>query len=227
MSATWVLPPPPPALVAVDGTNARFPVRRIFCVGRNYLDHALEMGGDPKTEPPFFFTKPADAVVASGATIPYPPETADFHYEGELVVAIGLGGSRIALADAPAHIFGHAAGNDLTRRDLQAAAKAQRRPWDMAKGFDGSAVVGSIRPGALDPGAVLQLTVNGAVRQTSALSRMIWSVAEIIASVSRFVALAPGDLIMTGTPAGVGPLLRLDTCEVVITGLSAARVTIA
>ena len=223
---TWILPPQMQPSVAVEGTSARFPVRRIFCVGRNYLDHALEMGGDPRTEPPFFFTKPADAVVASGATIPYPPETADFHYEGELVVAIGLGGSSIAVEKAAGHIFGHAVGNDLTRRDLQAAAKAGRRPWDMAKGFDASALVGAIRPGALDPGAMLQLAVNGAVRQTSGLSKMIWSVPEIIAALSRFVTLAPGDLIMTGTPAGVGPLLRGDMCEVTITGLSPARVTI-
>ena len=224
---SWVLPLPEPPSVAVEGTSARFPVRRIFCVGRNYLDHALEMGGDPRSEPPFFFGKPADAVVASGSTIPYPPETADFHFEGELVVAIGKGGSQIALAEAPAHIFGHAAGNDLTRRDLQATAKAQRRPWDMAKGFDASAVVGAIRPGPLDPGALLQLTVNGSVRQSSATSKMIWSVPEIIAALSRFVALAPGDLIMTGTPAGVGPLQRGDFCEVTITGLSPAGVTIA
>ena len=166
-------------------------------------------------------------MVASGATIPYPPETADFHYEGELVVAIGLGGSSIAVEKAAGHIFGHAVGNDLTRRDLQAAAKAGRRPWDMAKGFDASALVGAIRPGALDPDAVLHLVVNGAVRQSSALSKMIWSVPEIIAALSRFVSLAPGDLIMTGTPAGVGPLLRGDMCEVTITGLSPARVIIA
>ena len=224
---TWILPPQMQPSVAVEGTSARFPVRRIFCVGRNYLDHALEMGGDPRTELPFFFTKPADAVVASGATIPYPPETADFHYEGELVVAIGHGGSSIAVENAPGHIFGHAAGNDLTRRDLQAAAKAGRRPWDMAKGFDASALMGAIRPGALDPHAVLHLAVNGAVRQSSALSKMIWSVPEIIAALSRFVSLAPGDLIMTGTPAGIGPLLRGDMCEVTITGLSPARVIIA
>jgi len=223
----WTLPPQTQPSVAVEGSTARFPVRRIFCVGRNYLDHALEMGGNPRTEPPFFFTKPADAVVASGATIPYPPETADFHYEGELVVAIGLGGGSIEVEKAAVHIFGHAAGNDLTRRDLQAAAKAGRRPWDMAKGFDASALVGAIRPGPLDPDAVLRLAVNGAMRQTSALSKMIWSVPEIIAALSRFVTLAPGDLIMTGTPAGVGPLLRGDTCEVAITGLSPARVTVA
>jgi len=227
VSGPWVLPPPAVPFVAVDGTTARFAVRRIFCVGRNYAEHSLEMGGDPRTEPPFFFTKPADAVVASGAVVPYPTETADFHYEGELVVAIGVGGLAISVADAPAHVFGHAAGNDLTRRDLQAAAKAQKRPWDMAKGFDASAVVGSIRPGPVEAEAVLTLTVNGGVRQTSPLSKMIWSVPEIIASLSRFVALAPGDLIMTGTPAGVGPLVRGDVCEVTVTGLAPARVTIA
>ena len=223
----WVFPPPATPFVAVEGTAARFAVRRIFCVGRNSVDHGLEMGGDPRTEPPFFFTKPADAVVASGSTIAYPPETADFHHEGELVLAIGKGGSGISVAEAPGHVFGHAAGNDLTRRDLQAAAKAARRPWDMSKGFDASAVVGSIRPGALEAGAELQLTVNGAVRQASPLSSMIWSVPEIVSCLSGLVTLAPGDLIMTGTPAGVGPLVRGDHCEVTITGLAPAGVSIA
>jgi fumarylpyruvate hydrolase len=223
----WIFPPAATPAVAVEGLNARFPVRRIFCVGRNYVDHGIEMGGNPQAEPPFFFTKPADALVTSGSTLPYPPETADFHYEGELVVAIGTGGSDIPVAAALSHVYGYAAGNDLTRRDLQAQAKAQRRPWDMSKGFDASAVVGTIRRGPLDPAATLKLTVNGTVRQQTALAQMIWPVADIVAALSRFVTLAPGDLIMTGTPAGVGPLVRSDTCEVTITGLSPARVTIA
>jgi fumarylpyruvate hydrolase len=226
MKGPWVLPPLPQPSVPVEGTEARFPVRRIFCVGRNYVDHALEMGGDPRAEPPFFFTKPADAVVASGSTIPYPPGTSDFHFEGELVVAIGTGGANIPIETAPTHVFGHAAGNDLTRRDLQAAAKAARRPWDMAKGFDSSAVIGAIRPGSLPEGARLDTRVNGTMRQSSPVAKMIWSVPEIIAALSHLVELAPGDLIMTGTPAGVGPLQRGDRCEVTISGLAPARVDI-
>lgn len=224
---TWAFPPPPQPFVAIQDSAALFPARRIFCVGRNYVDHGIEMGGDPRTEPPFFFTKPADAVVGSGQVIPYPPGTADLHYEGELVVALGRGGRDVAEADAPGLIFGHAAGNDLTRRDLQAAAKAARRPWDMSKGFDLSAVIGRIRPGPLADDADLRLTVNGAERQASPIARMIWSVPEIIAHLSRLVTLAPGDLIMTGTPAGVGALIPGDQCEVTITGLAPATVRLA
>lgn len=211
----------------VYGTSARFPIRRIFCVGRNYADHVAEMGGDALREPPFFFTKPADAVVESGATIPYPPATKDLHYEGELVVAIGSGGRAIAEADALAHVWGYATGNDLTRRDLQAEAKALKRPWDMAKGFDLSAVVGLIHPGAALPDAALTLTVDGVIRQHTKLSMMIWDVRGIIAHLSKLVSLAPGDLIFTGTPAGVGALQRGQTCTVAIQGLSPATVTIA
>ncbi|OZA00251.1 MAG: fumarylacetoacetate hydrolase [Rhodobacterales bacterium 17-64-5] len=223
----YVLPPPEVASLPVHGTAARYPVRRIFCVGRNYADHGIEMGGDPTREPPFFFTKPADCLVESGATIPYPPATQDFHYEGELVVAIGQGGSAIAEADALSHVWGHAAGNDLTRRDLQAEAKAARRPWDMAKGFDLSAVMGLLHPGAALPDGTLTLSVDGVVRQRTRLSMMIWDVPGIIAHLSRLVTLAPGDLIFTGTPAGVGALQRGQTCTVAIDGLSPATVTIA
>jgi fumarylpyruvate hydrolase len=223
---TYVLTPPPLPSVAVEGTAARFPVRRIFCVGRNYADHAREMGNDPDREPPFFFTKPADALVASGGTVAYPPATSDFHYEAELVIALGKGGAEVPLADAPGLIFGHAAGNDLTRRDLQAEAKQTRRPWDMAKAFDSSAVIGAIRPGPLADGR-LRCVVNGAVRQESLLSAMIWPVADIISCLSRLVVLAPGDLIYTGTPAGVGALVRGDRCEVTVDGLQPAVVTIA
>jgi fumarylpyruvate hydrolase len=222
----YVLPLPAPVSLPVQGTTDRFPVRRIFCVGRNYADHGIEMGGDPTKEPPFFFTKPADAVVESGASIPYPPATRDFHYEGELVVAIGAGGSDIAEADALAHVWGYAAGNDLTRRDLQAEAKAARRPWDMAKGFDLSAVVGLIHPGQSLADGVLTLTVDGVVRQETRLSMMIWDVPGIIAYLSRLVTLAPGDLIFTGTPAGVGALQRGQTCTVTVEGLTPATVTI-
>lgn len=224
----WIIPPPAMPWVPVAGTASRFPVRRVFCVGRNYVDHGIEMGGDPRTEPPFFFTKPADAVVVSDTTVSYPPQTADFHHEGELVVALQSGGADIPVAAALGHVLGYAAGNDLTRRDLQAQAKAQRRPWDMSKGFDASAVVGTIRPGAsLDPGAQLMVSVNGQTRQSSTLGMMIWSVPEIIAALSRFVTLAAGDLIMTGTPAGVGPLQRGDRCTVTITGLEPAHITVA
>lgn len=225
--AGLVFPAPEPVTLPVFGSDARFPVRRIFCVGRNYADHGIEMGGDPTKEPPFFFTKPADSVVESGATIPYPPATQDFHYEGELVVALGLGGTDIAEADALAHVWGYAAGNDLTRRDLQAEAKATRRPWDMAKGFDRSAVVGLLHPGQSLPDATLTLTVDGVIRQQTKLSMMIWDVPGIIAFLSRLVTLAPGDLIFTGTPAGVGALTRGQVCTVTVEGLSPATVSIA
>jgi fumarylpyruvate hydrolase len=206
-------------------TGERFPVRRIFCVGRNYADHAREMGHDPDAEPPFYFTKPGDAVVESGATIPYPPATRDLHHEAELVVAIGGGGADITADSAHRHVWGHAAGNDLTRRDLQAEAKAARRPWDMAKGFDASAVVGLIRPGDLADGAII-CTVDGAPRQSARLGDMIWPVPEIIAHLSRLVTLAPGDLIFTGTPAGVGALMPGQTCIVTIDGLPPAMITL-
>ena len=220
-----VFPALPTVTLPVTGRAERFPVRRIFCVGRNYAEHAREMGGDDR-EPPFFFTKPADAVVESGSRIPYPPATQNLHHEGELVVAIGKAGAMVPEEAAEALIWGYAAGNDLTRRDLQADAKATRRPWDMAKGFDKSAVVGAIKPGAL-PVAKLRCSVNGAVRQEALTSDMIWTPASIIAALSRMVSLSPGDLIFTGTPAGVGPLNRGDTCKVEIEGLQSASVTIA
>jgi fumarylpyruvate hydrolase len=211
--------------VAVEGTADRFPVRRIFCVGRNYAEHAREFGNDPDRELPFFFLKPADAVVDSGGTLPYPPATADFHYEAELVVALHGGGFMLSEDQTSALIFGHATGNDLTRRDLQAEAKAMRRPWDMAKGFDASAVIGPIRRGPLADGAIRGL-VNGAIRQEARLSDMIWPVADVIAHLSRLVTLAPGDLIYTGTPAGVGALVTGDRCEVRIDGLAPAVVSL-
>jgi len=222
---TLVFPALPTVTLPVTGRSERFPVRRIFCVGRNYADHVREMGGDDR-EPPFFFTKPADAVVESGSRIPYPPATNNLHHEGELVLAIGKGGALIAEADAGAMIWGHATGNDLTRRDLQAEAKSSRRPWDMAKAFDKSAVVGPIRPGPM-PDATLRCMVNGALRQEARLSDMVWSTAAIIAALSKLVSLSPGDLIFTGTPAGVGPLNRGDICKVEIDGLQSASVTVA
>lgn len=222
-------PAPSSPLLPVADSNSYVPVRRIFCVGRNYAEHAREMGHDPDREPPFFFTKPADAVIGSGQTIPYPPMTENLHYEAELVVVIGLGGTDIAPVEAEKHIWGYASGNDLTRRDLQAEAKAARRPWDMSKGFDNSAVIGLVHPirqtGPLTSGSI-RLDVNGDVHQKADLGDMIWPVNDVIAFLSRYVTLAEGDLIMTGTPAGVGPLERGQTCNVQIDGLSPAVVTI-
>ncbi|AJE44892.1 fumarylacetoacetate hydrolase family protein [Celeribacter indicus] len=219
---SYVFPPALPASVAVEGVDERLPVRRIFCVGRNYAAHAREMGRDPDREPPFFFTKPADAVVDSGETVAYPPETENFHYEAELVIAIGTGGKNIAEADALSHVWGYAIGNDLTRRDLQLKAREQGRPWDWGKAFDRSAVIGPVHPvsqvGHPDTGSI-RLTVNGEVKQDADLAELIWSVPEIIAILSQSMTLQPGDLIMTGTPAGVGPLVPGDTCVVEIEGL--------
>ncbi|OAN80831.1 fumarylacetoacetate hydrolase [Jannaschia sp. EhC01] len=224
----YVFDPMPTPTVPVAGMTAHFPVRRIFCVGRNYAEHAREMGHDDR-EPPFFFSKPSDALVGDGETIAYPPATSNLHYEAELVVAIDKGGRDIAEADALSHVFGYACGNDLTRRDVQGVAKKAGRPWDMGKGFDRSAVVGPIHRvadvGHLDQGAI-GLTVNGEVKQTGDLSEMIWSTPEIIAYLSGLVTLAPGDLIMTGTPAGVGALTVGDTCTVSIAGLPDLSVTI-
>ena len=218
----FVLSPPPAPTVAVAGSVARFPVHRIYCVGQNYAAHVREMGGDPARTPPIFFTKPADAVLADGADLPYPPGTENLHYEAELVVALGLGGCNIAPADALAHVYGYAVGNDFTRRDLQAAAKDQGRPWDAAKGFDHSAGIGAIHPvgSAGHPRrGQIWLTVNGAERQRSDLEEMIWDVAGVIAELSRYWRLAPGDLIYTGTPHGVGPLVPGDVVVVGIEGL--------
>lgn len=225
--ADFVIPAPPCPSVAVAGQIARYPVRRIFCVGRNYAEHAREMGHDPNAEPPFFFTKPADATVQGGARIPYPFATADLHHEAELVVALGAGGAFVPEDAALGLIWGYASGNDLTRRDLQAAAKAARRPWDMAKGFDNSAVIGALRPVSEGvPTGRVRCLVDGKVTQDADLAEMIWPVSGIIAHLSRLVTLAPGDLIFTGTPAGVGPIARGQTCTVEIEGLEPATVTL-
>lgn len=217
---SFVFDPAGPATAAVEG-GGLFPVRRIFCIGRNYADHVREMGGDPKAEPPIFFTKPADAVVANGSAIPYPPGTQNLHFEGELVVALKEGGRRLMSEKAAAAlIFGYAAGCDLTRRDLQAAAKKAGAPWDAAKGFDRSAPVGRIaRVETLPAGARLQTLVNGETRQDASLSEMIWSVPETIVALSALFDLKAGDLIFTGTPAGVGSLETGDAVEVRIAGL--------
>ena len=229
MAILAVRPPNPPVLTTTD-PDTYVGVHRIFCVGQNYADHVAEMGGDAKSNPPIFFMKPASAIVASGATITYPPATEDLHHEVELVVVLNQGGADIAEDAALDHVYGYAVGNDLTRRDLQAAAKSKGAPWDMAKGFDNSAVIGTVHPvpevGHPSSGAVT-CAVDGEVRQNGDLSQMIWSVPEIIATLSRTVTLEPGDIIMTGTPAGVGPLTAGQTCECAIEGLSSATVTIA
>lgn len=216
MSELVFAAPEPVILPVTDGRG--FPVRRIYCVGRNYAEHAREMGSDPSREPPFFFTKPRDAVV-TGGRVAYPPATGDLHFEAELVLALKSGGADIAAHDALDHVFGCAAGVDLTRRDLQAEAKKAGRPWDTAKGFDQSAPIGPIKAGLVDMGSSIALAVNGGERQRARLSDMIWSPAEVIAHLSALFTLAPGDLIFTGTPAGVGPVRRGDRVEMTIEGL--------
>ncbi|MFM0629312.1 fumarylacetoacetate hydrolase family protein [Paraburkholderia xenovorans] len=201
--------PPTITSVAVSGSTSRFPVRRVFCVGRNYAEHAREMGANPDRDPPFFFSKPADAVVPATGALPYPPLTSDLHHEIELVIAIGKEGKLIAREDALEFVWGYGVGVDLTRRDLQATAKKLSRPWDWAKGFDASAPVSEIKP-ASEAGhpssGRIWLSVNGEVRQQGDLSEMIWPVADIISYVSQAVTMKPGDLIFSGTPAGVGAL---------------------
>lgn len=227
--ADLIFPAPAPTLIPVANSEAQFAVRRVFCVGRNYAEHAREMGHDPDREPPFFFTKPADAVIPTGQSIAYPPQTSDLHHEAELVVAIGKGGTDLSVRDALSHVWGYAAGNDLTRRDLQAAAKAARRPWDMSKGFDNSAVCGALHPVSSlghPTQARISARIGDELRQDADISDMIWPVPDVIAFLSASVTLAPGDLIYTGTPAGVGPIKPGDTCVVEIEGLTEASVHI-
>jgi fumarylpyruvate hydrolase len=212
MSTFAITPPPVPSL-AIAGSGDRFPLRRVFCVGRNYAAHAREMGNDPDREPPFFFTKPADAVVPAAGTLPYPPATKDMHHEVEMVVALGKGGANVTPEDALSLVWGYGVGLDLTRRDIQAVAKEMSRPWDMAKGFDASAPCSELHPVAQvghPANARIWLEVNGAVKQDGNLNEMIWPVADVIAHLSRYVELKPGDLIFSGTPAGVGPLAPGD-----------------
>lgn len=222
----YVIAPPVQAAVPVAG-GGHFPVRRIYCVGRNYAEHAREMGHDPDREPPFFFTKPADALVTGGADMPYPSMTADLHHEMELVVALGSGGAEIEEADAMRHVWGYAAGLDMTRRDLQDMAKKARRPWDMSKGFDRSAPIGDmVRAEGVVPGRI-ELRVNGAVRQSSDVGKLIWSIPETIAYLSRLVRLEAGDLIFTGTPEGVASVQRGDLLEGMVDGVGGVRVRVA
>ena len=217
----YVISPPPVAAVPVRG-GGLFPVRRIFCVGRNYAAHAREMGHDPDRDPPFFFTKPADAILTGGADMAYPPATKDLHHEVELVVAIGTGGANIPVEQAKSHIWGYAAGLDMTRRDVQGEAKKLGRPWDMGKGFDRSAPIGDIvraaELGKYDAGHVL-LNVNGTERQSGDIADMIWSIPEVISILSGLVRLEPGDLIFTGTPEGVAAVKPGDMLEGFVSGL--------
>ena len=215
--------------VAVAG-GAAFPVRRIFCVGRNYAEHAREMGTDPGREPPFFFMKSADTVVASGSEIKYPTRTENLHHEVELVIAMGSGGSDISVAEASDHIFGYAVGVDLTRRDLQQQMKENGRPWDIGKSFDQAAPVGEIQPswniGHPRKGKI-NLSVNGKTRQKADLKDMIWSIDEIIAELSTYYSLEAGDLIFTGTPSGVDALVRGDHVSSAIEGIESLEFSIA
>lgn len=219
MNALFALPDP---ILAPTSTGEPFPVRRVFCVGRNYAAHAREMGRDPDREPPFFFTAWAETVVPSGSTVAYPQGTADFHFEAELVVAIGKTGRDIPVRDALDHVWGYGCGLDMTRRDLQLEARELGRPWDMSKNVEQSSPLGRIRKAGdgFDPGSgAIRLTVNGQVKQEADLADMIWPVADIVATLSTLYRLHPGDLIYTGTPAGVGPVVKGDRIRVTIDGL--------
>lgn len=231
-TSTFVLPPPTTVSLPVVGTEARFPIHRVYCVGRNYEEHAKEMGFTGR-EPPFFFMKPADAVVPvetdTHALLPYPSLTHNLHHEIELVVAIGVGGANIKAENALQHVFGYAVGLDMTRRDLQNDMKKQGRPWCIGKAFDASAPVGAVTPASnalLVHQSVIQLAVNGETRQASHIHRLIWSVAETIEHLSAAWTLQPGDLIFTGTPEGVGPVVRGDVLEGSIQELGALHVQI-
>ena len=229
MSSYVITAPATPSL-AVAGQDSRFPIRRVFCVGRNYGAHAREMGSDPSREPPFFFSKPADAVVPASGAVPYPSSTNDLHHEVELVVALGSGGADIAPAAAMALVWGYGVGLDLTRRDLQAVAKDAGRPWDMAKGFDASAPCSPLIPAATlghPQDARIWLEVNGALRQEGNLNEMIWPVADVISHLSRLVRLEAGDLIYTGTPAGVAALKPGDQVRGGVDGVTEFVLSIA
>jgi fumarylpyruvate hydrolase len=224
----YVIPPPPQAVLAVAGSDKTFPVRRVWCVGRNYLEHIREMGQDER-EPPFFFAKPADAIVPDGSTVPYPSLTKDMHHEVELVVALKSGGRNIPVDKALDCIWGYGVGIDLTRRDLQIASRDLKRPWEVGKAFDASAPCGAIKP-ASEIGhpadARIMLKCNGQVRQDGNLNQMIWNTPEVISKLSEMVALEAGDIIMTGTPSGVAATVAGDKLECEIAGIGTLTVTI-
>ncbi|SFE12682.1 fumarylpyruvate hydrolase [Sulfitobacter brevis] len=225
----YVFDAPQQASLAVQGTEDRFPIRRIFCVGRNYEAHAREMGKDPTREAPFFFTKPADAAVDTPCTMVYPKLTANLHHEIELVIAIGKGGSDIAETDVMDHVWGAAVGLDMTRRDLQTEAKNMGRPWDWGKAFDASAPIGPIKPIADVPSVEtgrIWLAVNGEVRQDADLADLIWSVREHVSTLSKSMTLEPGDIVMTGTPAGVGSVVAGDVITGGVDGIGELEVKI-
>ena len=227
MSRT-VIAPPPQACVPIRGSDALFPVRRVYCIGRNYAAHAIEMGHDPNREAPFFFQKNPDNIDCGGA-FPYPAHSADVHHEVEMVVALKSGGTDIPVAQALDHVWGYGLGLDMTRRDLQGEAKKLGRTWEIGKAFERSAPMGPLAPAAQighpDHGAVT-LRVNGALRQEGDLSQLIWKTPEMIAYLSRYFALAPGDLIMTGTPSGVGPVARGDVLAAHVAGVGDLTVTV-
>jgi len=207
--SNYLFEPPLPVSVEISGTDVRFPVNRIFCVGRNYAAHVREMGFDPGREEPCYFTKASRCIAASGSEIPYPPATENFHHEIELVVAIGKAGFELAADESLSVVYGYACGLDMTRRDLQVASRESKGPWDIGKDFENSAVIGTIRPAdeiGHPAGGRIQLSVNGELRQDSDLDQLIWSVPEIVAHLSRYYRLEPGDLVYTGTPDGVGPV---------------------
>jgi fumarylpyruvate hydrolase len=224
----YVIPPAPQAVIAVAGTSEKFPVRRIWCVGRNYIEHIKEMGQDERA-PPFFFAKPADAIVADGGTVPYPSLTKDMHHEVELVVALKSGGRNIPTAKANDTIYGYAVGIDLTRRDLQIASRDVKRPWEVGKAFDHSAPCGPIMPAAKighPAKGKITLKVNGKLRQDGDLNQLIWNVPETISKLSEMVSLEAGDIIMTGTPAGVAATVAGDKIECEVEGVGKLTVTI-
>jgi fumarylpyruvate hydrolase len=226
--AKYVITPPPQAAIAVQGSDELFPVRRVWCVGRNYIEHIREMGQDERA-PPFFFAKPADAIVPDGSVVPYPLLTNDMHHEVELVVALKSGGMNIKPEKANDHIWGYGVGIDLTRRDLQIASRDVKRPWEVGKAFDGSAPCGALVPASRighPAKGRIALKVNGTVKQDGDLNQMIWNVPETIWKLSEMVELAAGDIIMTGTPAGVGPLVSGDKVECEIEGVGSLRISI-
>ena len=229
MTSEYLFPPQPQAALAVVGEDRLFPVARIFCVGRNYVEHAKEMGTEVDREVPFYFLKPTIGMAHSGTTVPYALGTRDLHHEMELVVAIGGPAFRIGAGEAQSVVYGYACGLDMTRRDLQQDGKDKRRPWDFGKAFENGAVLGSITPAASVPsleGRSITLEVNGEPRQNALLDDLVWKVDELISHLSRYYHLMPGDLIFTGTPAGVGPVVVGDVLEGTIDGLEPVKLTI-